>query len=71
MRIGLSIHVLMGNDYPEGVFLTRRGLDRAILRHRAEDAGKRPYGPGIHWRGYEFPIGPQVKWTRRWWRRIR
>lgn len=79
MRIGLSVHVLMGNDYPDAVFLTKRGLDRAIARLKGEHARKQreepwnvpPHHPGIYWRGYEFPIGPQFKFTPRWWRRIR
>ena len=79
MRIGVTVHVLMGNDFPDSVYLTKRGVDRAIARHKAEHErlqreepwNTRAQGPGIYWRGYEFPVGPQFTFTRRWWKRIR
>lgn len=79
MLIGFKAHVLMGNDYPDAVFLSKRAGERAIARHKGEHARKQrdepwnvpPHHPGIYWRLYTFPVGWQIKWSPRWWRRVR
>lgn len=68
MRIGLTAYVVMGNDFPDGVYLTKRGADRAIADAKHNEAilrGREPWnaraqGPGVYYRHYEFPIGPQL-----------
>lgn len=67
MNIGLRAHVLMGNDFPDAVYFTKRGVERAIAALKKAEAEKQErepwnrFNPGVHWRAYEFPIGPQLR----------
>jgi hypothetical protein len=66
----IKVHVLMGNDFPDGVYLTKRGVDAAIRRRKAKeeqsaDRSYLRYAPRIYWRSYEFRLGPPVVWPRR------
>lgn len=67
MNIGFTVQVLMWNDFPSDVFLTKGGLKREIARKEAAYAKKREqepwnkFAPRPHLRGYEFPIGPQLR----------
>lgn len=54
----MKVWVIMGNDYPAAVRLTKRGADAYVARKKKEDLG--PNGaklfghPRIYWRHYEF-----------------
>lgn len=50
----MKVFVVMGNDFPDSVWSTQELADKAIEQNEEADKVARPYGPGIHWRSYEF-----------------
>ncbi len=53
-----TVHVVMGNDFPEAVFLSIDRANEFIDKKRAEDDErlKKDRGPRIYWRSYTFEI---------------
>lgn len=69
MNIGLTAYVVMGNDFPDAVTLTKKAAEAYIARRKAEEEKLRERdglrSPGVHWRVHEFHMGPPVIWFRR------
>jgi len=49
-----TVYVVMGNDYPGGVFSSKELADSFINNKKAECANKRYPLPRIYWRAYEY-----------------
>lgn len=69
MYIGFTAYVVMGNDFPSTVTLTKKAAEAYIARRKAEEkkeAERRGYPrAGIYWRVDEFKMGPPLMWFRR------
>jgi hypothetical protein len=54
----MKVWVIMGNDYPDAVRLTKRAADRYVERMKAENRKSLYAGSGgkIYWRHYEFTV---------------
>lgn len=55
----MKVWVIMGNDFPSAVRLTKRAADRYVERKKEE--GRNPmycqrYSHRIYWRHYEFKV---------------
>lgn len=48
-----TVHVVMGNDYPDAVFTTREAGDSYCKQRREEDKHSERR---IYWRCYEFEL---------------
>jgi hypothetical protein len=64
---GLSVHVVMGNDFPDAVFADAADADAYCVKARADSIerlrqqwGQQYSGPGIHYRVYPFELKPKV-----------
>lgn len=54
----MKVWVIMGNDFPDAVRLTKAEADAYVAEKQAEDAASRPagYAARIYWRAYEFDL---------------
>lgn len=53
-RTAMKVWVIMGNDYPWGVFSSEEAADKCIADLKAKEAEKGLYDAKVHWRTYEF-----------------
>ena len=61
-----KVWVIMGNDYPDGVFDSKDKADAYVLKKQTEDRSKWEkenipakaiyYTPRIYWRHYEYEV---------------
>lgn len=51
----MKVWVIMGNDFPAAVRLTKRAADRYVERQKEEGRKKMAYHR-IYWRHYEFAV---------------
>lgn len=69
MHIGLTAYVVMGNDFPDTATLTKKSAEAYVARRKAEEKKQserdKYQRPGVHWRVYEFKMGPPLIWFRR------
>lgn len=49
----MTVYVVMGNDFPAGVFSTQALADAYCESQKAEDAKR---GARIYWRVYEYEL---------------
>lgn len=57
----MKVWVVMGNDFPDAVFVSREAAEEYCAKERVDEADQRirngdKFGPRIHWRTYEFEL---------------
>lgn len=63
MRFKINVHVVMANDFPDGVWLTKRGADAYVARCKYNERQQglvqpwNRHGPRIHYRVRTFALG--------------
>ena len=52
----MKVWVLMGNDWPDSVYATKKKAEAAVKQRREIDDHAVDHRPRIYWRHYEFEV---------------